>query len=371
MDEQDADIDWGASGRVDEYEFTLVDPITLAEVGRAEVKEDGSSLTWALDSDTQLQGTLDMGSGDYIKGRKQCMVRVYDNVTIGGFSRRYMLGTLFVSNVSNNSIHGASDRKLTCYGPLYRYTQDVLAQDFARGVGYNVVTCIRELITFDGGVLRIGEGVPTKKTHTIDIFFPVGTNRMDVLNTYAGWIGCELVGYDDGELLLRGFTPYRERSPRYVFRDGDRCVHLAGIDWETNRDEPINRVVAYFSRQSKQDGDPYPLKDSVCVDLPESEDYSYAVCGRRRTQTLQVTDPCDHASLTSQAQKVLAERSAAYLDITIQHAGIPFLRIGDVVRYQNSHDFERPLDNMAVITQMDVQSLGPGCITQSKLRLLL
>lgn len=369
MDE--LDVDWAASGRVDEYEFALVDPFTLSEVGTAEVKAGGSSLTWAMDSGNQFQGTLDMGSGDYLVGRKQCMVRVYDNVTIGGMSTRYMLGTLFVSNVSNRSVYGASDRKLTCYGPLYRYTQDVLAQDLVRRVGSNVVENIRSVVCFDGGILRVGEGVPTSKTHTIDVMFPVGTNRMDVLNQYAGWINCELVGDDDGELLLRGFTPYRSRQPRYTFRDGDRSVHLSGIDWETNRDEPINRVVAYFSRQSKQADDPYPLADSVYVDLPESEDYSYETCGRRRTQTLQVTDPCDHAALTAQAQKLLDERSASYLDITIEHAGIPFLRIGDVVRYMNSEDFERPLDNLAVVTQMSIQSLGPGCMTQSKLRLLL
>lgn len=358
-------VDWGASGRVDSYGFELVDPFTLAKTG--DVEGVGGSMTWAYDSDTQLQATLTLGEADYLQDGYHRMVRVTDTVRVGDFERSYQLGTLFVSNVSGRVASKVEQRKLTCYGPLYRFTQDVMAQDFTRATGTNCVDNIRYIVEVNGGVLRLGDGVDTSRTHTQQVHFPVGYNRMDALRTYAGWIGCEIVGGDDGSVVLREYVPYARREPVYTFEEGARCVYLAGVDWETNRDEPINRVVAYFSRQSKQKDDPYPLADSCHVELSEAEEYSYERCGRWRTQVLQVTEPCSHADLVAQAERLLEDRSAVYYAITIEHAGIPWLRPGDCVRYNNRSDMRVPSESIGVVTQMSVSSLGPMCMTQSKI----
>ena len=362
--------DWGAPGRVDEYYFALVDPVTLAEVGQAEVEEGSSSLSWALDSDTILQGTLKLADGDYRQQGYDRMVRVHHRVTVGGESVDHTMCTLFVSSVGTSSVFGRSSRSLSCYGPLWRYTQDVLARDFVRHAGDNVVDCIRDIVQWDGGVLTVGDGVDTSRVHSMDVFFPVGTNRAEVLRAYAGWIGCEIASGDDGSIVLRGYVPPQEKAPVYTFEAGSRCVYESGIEWETNRDEPINRVVAYFSRESKQDDDHLPLSDSVYVDVPDANDFSFARCGRRRTAVLKVSEPCSHDALTEQAQRYLDSSSASLTYITVSHAGIPTLHVGDVVRYVNERDFERPVDVRCQIAQMSVQSLGPLCMTQSKLRLI-
>lgn len=363
------DVDWGATGRIDTYSFELVDPFTLAGTGTTEVKEDSSSISWDYTSENELQATLDMGPGNYRQGQYDRMVRIHHDVTIGDFHGSYTMGTLFVSNLENSALFGQPDRRLTCYGPWWRHTQDVFVQDFVRHVGDNVVDGIRYLVEVDGGTLRLGPNVPTDRTHSMDFVTATGFNKAEAIRTFAGWIGCEVVTSFDGSLELRAYVPPGEREPVYTFEDGVNCIYLPGVNWSTNRDEPINRVIAYFSREQKQDDDPYPLSDSVHLDLGPQEDYSYERCGRHRTQVLQVTEPCSHEELTAQAQRVLDERSAAVLHIEIEHAGVPFLRVGDAVRYVNHHDDENPdLVSIGIIEQMEVQSLGPFCMTRTKMR---
>lgn len=369
MSVDERDVDWGATGRRDEYRAVLVDPFTLQETGDVELKDGSSSISYSLNTDNQLQATIDLADGDYRQEGYDRMVRLFHTVTIGGFSREYTMGTFFVSNLTNDSSFGTARRSLTCYGPMWRYTQDVLARDFVRHAGDNVVQCIRDIIQYDGGILTLGDGVDTSKEHTIDIFFEVGKSRAEVLETYASWINCEISTGLDGTIVLKPWMPPGAKEPVYLFEDGRNCVYTHGLTWETNRDEPTNRVVAYFSRESKQDDDPYPLADSVYVDLPATADFSYERSGRRRTKTLQVQDPCSHEDLTAQAQRYLDENSSATLDIEIEHAGVPFLRVGDVVEYTNRLD--SGVERMRCqILEMSVDSLSPMCMTKTKMRVV-
>lgn len=362
-------VDWGATGRRDVYSFALVDPFSLAETGTIDPEAGGSSLTWSYDSDNQLQGSLDLAGADYKQDGYFRMVRVYDSVTVGGWSQKVALGTLFVNNVSTDSANRLSSRRLSCYGQMWRYTQDYLDRDFVARSGDNVCDQIRSLIEEVGGIVRF-EGLDVGRTHTRDVFFPLGCNRAETIYTYVGWIGAEIVTEPDGSLLVRPYESFDARAPVYTFEAGRNCIYLGGIEWETNRDEPRNRVVAYFSRESKQDDDPYPLSDSVTIDLPSSYDLSYERCGRRTTHVLQVTDPCSHDDLRAQGQRYMDQSSGAHLDILIEHAGVPFLRVGDCVDFENEAEMGQPFRQRCVVMEMSIQGLGPGCMTRSKLRTL-
>lgn len=361
-------IDWGASGRVDTYSFAMVDPFTLSEVSVAEAKAGTSSLTWAYDSDNQLQGTLDIDAANYHVDGMYYMVRVYHEVDIGSYHDKSPMGTLFVSNLTNEAQMGHSGRRLTCYGPMWRYTQDYLDHDVVGHAGDNCADIVRSVVEEVGGKISFIDGFNTAKTHTMDILWPIGTNRAEVLYTYAGWLNAEIVTQPDGSIAMRPYIDYASRAPVYAFEAGDNCIYKSGITWETNRDEPTNRVVAYFSREQKQEDDPYPLSDSVTLDLPSSADFSYAHTGRRRTEVLQVTEPCDHASLQSQAQRLLDSTSGAWLDIVIEHASVPFLKVGDCVSFENRYDHDAPFRTSCIVMEMSVSSLAPFCMTQTKLR---
>ena len=375
--------DWGASGRTTSYSATLVDPFSLTETVSPdlELNLEGTSITYAYESDNHMEATIDLLSGDYrtTEGSRyemDKMIRIYQTVGIDNEYGTYCMGTFYVSNLSNSSKFGMQKRKLTCYGPMWAFTQDVFARDFNRSAGQNCWDCMTDIVDYDNGHMRPGDGFDTSRTHTVDVWFPIGSNRAEALNKYAGWLNSEIVSDMDGYLRIRPYVAMSARDPVYTFEEGVNCIYLPGIEWETNRDEPINRVVAYFSRESKQDDpskenyDPFPLSDYVYVDLPDSAEWSYARCGRRRTETLHITDPCSHEDLTATAQRELDEKSHANLYINIEHAGIPWLRVGDCVTYKNSNDFGEALVSKCVITEMSIGSLSPYCMTKTKMKVV-
>lgn len=364
-------VDWGASGRVDEYTAVAVDPFTLEEYEELYLKEGESSITYAYESDNHMEATIELAEGNYLESglaSMQRMVRIYDTVTIGSFSKRYSLGTFFVSNVTNNSLHGREKRSLTCYGPMYRFTEDYLCEDFIRSAGTNCIDNMQYIIERRGGTMVLGDGVDATQTHTKDIAIAMGYNLADALNTYAGWLGDEIVSNMDGTLLLRQYVSPLSRDPVYEFEEGGNCIYLPGVEFEVNRDEPINRVIAYFSREQKDDDDEYPLSDSCHVELDESAAFSYENCGRYRTEVMEVSEPCSHEDLVSQATRVLEENSSQIMYMNIEHAGVPWLHVGDCVKYVNNRDPGRSNVSYAVIEEMSVQSLSPLCMTKTKLR---
>lgn len=376
-------VDWGAPGRKDWYAAYTVDPFTLQELEEVYLEESGSSITYSYTSDNHMQATIDLAEGDYLSpssyhevdtGSQQRMVRVYHNVHVGTFAGRYSMGTFFVSNLTNNSLYGRQQRSLSCYGPMFRFTQDYMAEDFIRSAGTNCVDNMRYIVEQHGGVMTVAADVDTSRTHTKDINIPIGFNLAEALNIYAGWINCEIVSNDDGSIMLRKYIPPKERSSVYTFEEGSNCIYLPGIEFEVNRDEPINRVIAYFSRERKQDDpskdnyDPYPLSDSCHVELNDAHSFSYQNCGRYRTQVLEVSEPCSHEELVAQAQRALDESSASILYLNFEIANVPWLKVGDCVTYVNNTDQGKPNTSVGIIEEMAVGSLGPGCMTTVKLR---
>ena len=134
---------------------------------------------------------------------------------------------------------------------------------------------------------------------------------------------------------------------KYTFEAGSNCVYVPGVDISDTSADAVNRVLAYFSRSSKQDDpekdnyDPYPLTDSVWVDLPEGHKFSYERIGRRRSYVMKLTEPCSHEELTAKAKRYLDENCGSVQYYEIEHVSIPTLRTGDVVRYINRYGLRR------------------------------
>lgn len=367
------DVDFGASGRTDTYDVALVDPHTLNVMATGELDAENTSMTWKWDTENIQQADVSLAEGtDYLVGGMQCLIRVRQRVRIPseGYDRTLDLATMWVDNTSTTSLYGRITRNPQCYSPLWRYTQDVLHQDFFRSVGDNVVEDVRLLAEGVGGRLVVGDGVDTSRRHTIDVWLQLAMNRGEAMRTVASWIGCILLPGADGSTRLEVNRPPSERPVSYEFVEGGNCTFVPGIEWDVNRDEPINRVVAYFSRKSKQDDDPYPLTDVAVVDLDEGAGFSYLKCGRYRTKVLELTDPCSHSDLVAQARAYLDSGPAATLDVIIKGVGIPGLEVGDVVRYRNATDHGTLLDYRAQVTEISTTQLVPRMLCTYKLRIV-
>ena len=362
--------DWGRSNRTDRFEFVFCDPFSLAETGVVDADPTASSITWGYYTDNVYSGTVALVEGNTVKLEKDRLVRVKHAVTADGATDSRTIATMFVKECPGSSKFGMTKYKANCYSTLYRYTQDVLTSDFSRKKGYNVVQAIRDLVEETGGKLRVLDGTDTTRIFGNAIWFELGTNRMEVLNTIAGWIGCQMGCDAEGYVTIGAYLEPSEKPVKYDFEAGRNCTYLPGVEEEDNRSDIVNRVVAYYTRESKEEGDKYPLTDRVCVELDSKSAFSYARCGRYQTEVIKLTEPCSHADLEKKAKTYLNENSGEIRHYTIEHVSIPGLTVGDVVTYENDTDYEEPVSARCMIAQMDMRSLTPGAKCTTKLKLI-
>lgn len=350
-------VDWGMSGRVDSYSFVGVNPFTLQETGKAFDVIDGSSnLTWGYYTDNVLSGSLK--TVDDI-GRNQ-LVRVKHSIQLpDGNSYSHTLGTMFIEDTGESALYGNVEHNVDCYSTLWRFTQDTLCQDFFRPKGYNVVQEIKELVESDGGKLLVGAGVDTSKVHTRDIFFEFNTNRAKVLNTIAGWIDCIVSVNPDGYITLEPYMAPQHKPVGYTFEAGRNCVYLAGLDIEENTDSLANRVVVYYSTQEKS--------ESVWVDLDAGDTFSYENIGRRVSHVIQLDSETPRDKMIEIGKQWLRDNNTTIKYFEIQHAYIPNVEVGSVVRYINETDYRVPINEKCLITQIDMKLDKAGmCKTKLK-----
>lgn len=355
--------DWGASGRADSYEFRLVDPFTLQETGETvDVVAGESQLSFDYFGENVAAGTVVTAGADIGK-----MVRVYHTARAGGSEASEVLGTFFCDSSTATARHHGIKRTHACYSTLYRHNEDVFVSDFARTAGANIVGEMRDIVEADGGHLRTLPGLDASREHTVDVWFEVGSGKGDALRQIAQWCGWELSVDPYGYVTVGNYVAPADKAVSYEFADGSNCVYKPGYDFSNTNADAVNRCLAYYSRSSKADGDELPLSDSTFCDLPERSPFSYQRIGRHRTHVLSVAEPCSRDELQAQAQRYLDENSGAYYSFQIEHAGVPGLRVGDVVRYVNTHDGSFDVDLKLLVAEMQM-TLGPGCMCRTTLR---
>jgi len=370
-------IDWGMSGRYDEYSAYLIDPRTLAKSDyEVEILPSESNITWMLDSDNYVQGTIgfERASGSkengYTVNGKRYLIGIDWRVVIPGegYDETLRLATLLVKNSTDTTFRGRISRSASCYGTLYGLNDDSLNADVSRSIGDNVVDEIRTLVTDGGWQLYISDGVDTTRTHTVNVLHSIGSNRGEEVRLTAGWIGCSVRTTEDGMINIFPTPPASNAEIVYEFVEGPDCTAIPG-DSVSYEGDPVNRVVAYFSREKNTDNDGYPLTDMVTVDLDDGAANSYANRGWRSTYVMKLTEACSHDSLTAQANAYLYANCGENTMITIEHVGIPGLKVGDLVRYNNVSDHTGSgVDWKCLVQEISTTQLTPVMKCQTKLQ---
>ena len=385
-----SETDWGRSGRRDDYTFHLVDPFTLQETGETiEVEEGSGNVTWGWDTENGCSGSVKTVNAV----TRNKLVRIRHAVAVptpeGRESRVETLGTFFIDDTPASARHGRAVRDLSLYSTMWRFTQDVLARDFTRKKGYNVVQAVRDLVEDEGGLLIVKPGVDTARGFGKEVWFEVAQNRAETMRTIAGWIGCVLYADEDGYIVMEPNVTANEKESVYTFEAGGNCVYAPGVEIGDRSADAYNRVVAWWSRSSipktarkdadgkyvkDKDGntvydndDPYGLSDYAYVDLPYHHAFSYESIGRRKTHVMKVAEACSGAELKSQATTWLWDNCGNTRYFEIEHVGVPGVKVGDVVRYVNPLDYSERIDVRCTVEEMSM-TLGKGAMCKTKLK---
>lgn len=350
------EVDWGRSGRVDSYECRLVDPFTLADRGGVAIDARSSGVTWARGTDTQCSATVAV-LDDLAK---DSMLRILHTARVGGEEFTEAMGTFFAKSKSMKALHGRASRSMDCYSSLLRLSDDYLQQSHSYAPGDNVSAIIREVVEATGGILSLGPGAPTDRVHTMDMHWEAGVNKLEMVSKLAGWIGGELTAADEGEVELSAYVPPSQRPLSWTFEAGRNCVYRPGFTTSEDEGEAYNKAVFYTSTDESS--------ESVNAVLSPSHPFSYERIGRNVTYVERVGEAASREELQAMASGYLEEHCGGSPYYEIEHAGIPWLRPGMVVRYINGADYAAPVDARCLVTEMAVDSLAPMCMTKTKMR---
>lgn len=350
--------DWAASGRNDSYSFFRVDPYTLEEIDEIQVRPQDCGITWGLYTDNIASATIAVVNDT----AKDCMIRVKHKIEVDNDVSNRTLGTFFLTTSGTDSINGRADRSLDCYSALWRHSQDYLMSDHSYHPGDNCIGIIKEIVEADGGHLYVESNAPIDRTHTRDVFWGVGENKLKMITTIAGWINAEIGVTPDGQVKVSGYVSPQNKQVAYTFEAGKNCVYKPGISWHDSRDDAINRCVAYYSTESGT--------ASATAQLDDGHPFSTARIGYNRTYAMKIDEPCTQEDLLQKATDYLYANCGSVVDIEIEHASIPGLEVGMVVRYINDIDYPDKVDMRCLVTEMSIDSLGPGCMTKTKMTVI-
>lgn len=352
------DVDWGRSGRVDEYSCQLVDPFTLAAIGDVEIEAGACSVTYAADTDTKQSATIAV-LDDLAK---DAMLRLCHTVTIAGERHSEEMGTFFASSKSMEAQFGRVDRSMDCYSALLRHQKDYLMQVHNYVPGDNVSGIIREIVEADGGHLAYGPGAPTDRVHTQDMHWEIGQNKLEMITKLAGWINGEIGVTDHGEVELKAAVSPLDAEVSWTFTAGENCIYLPGFTSSEDEGDVYNRAVFYYSTDE--------AAGSATAVLDPTHPYSYQRIGRNVTYTEELNEVVPQEELTAKAQDFLALHCGGAVYYEVEHAGIPGLRPGMTVRYVNDLDYSPGIDCLCVVSEMSISELSPMCMTKTKMRAL-
>lgn len=350
------DADWGRSGRVDSYECRLVDPFTLADKGPVAIDPRGSSVTWALYTETKASATIAV-LDDLAK---DSMLRLRHVVEVGGERYAETMGTFFAASKSMKALHGRASRSMDCYSTLLRHSKDYLQQVHTYAPGDNVSAIIREIVEADGGVFTLGPGAPTDSVHTMDMHWEAGVNKLEMVEKLAGWIGGELSATDAGEVQLSAYVAPSARPVSWTFEAGRNCIYRPGFVSSEDEGEAYNKAVFWTSTDEES--------ASAAAVLAPTHPFSYERIGRHVTYVERVGEAMPREELQAKAAGWLEEHCGGAVYYEIEHAGVPGLRPGMAVRYVNRGDYAAPVDSLCLVTEMACDELAPMCMTRTKMR---
>lgn len=351
--------DWAKSGRTDTYRFLLCDPHTFAVTGELKGEPSQSGITWDYYSDHEVSATI--ASHEAIPRNR--MVRIEHRIQVDGVDITETMATLFPQVSETEALWRHETQSATCNSMKWALDQAKTADPYSLAVGddtWTEMTLLANFMTAPNASRLVSKwGRHIVKSHTVPVFWPVGTGLLEALQTVCEWTGNQISVSQDGPLWVDKYLLPSEKPEVYTFEAGRNCIYVPGVTISTGSEDMVNQVVATYEDELGSD------RASLRV---ESGDTSFESCGYISTHVIEVDERVEHEELERMCKAYFEESCGDMVTYRIKHPSVPFVRIGDVVRFINSTDTTECINRRCMVVSQSIDALGPGCMTTTKLK---
>lgn len=342
-------MDWTSGMRDDRLVFEMVDPNDL-DSSRGEltgVVRDGSSLTFAYDTDLLMSGELKIIDAPFIENS---LIRIHLYVDKDDYHDE--LGTFFVTSDDLELNHGVYSGTLELSSRLVALSDDVWIRNFTIPKGSSAISVLADLLESYGLEHSFDQSISDYVYNDSNIF-TFGENVLDTVLDICEKLKARLSINGHGIILLNPIIDDALKNPVFEI-DGGFVIGAVTVKDETysmpsrigviNKSEDGTEIIAY-------------------ADVPTYSPAARSRRGRRITKTYELSDMpvASYVHAAKEAQARLDEESSGARTFTFRSLYIP-LREGNVV------DFRFMSIRAKCVTKTIELSLAPGLAQQLTIR---
>lgn len=221
---------------------------------------------------------------------------------------------------------------LQLFDKLRVLQRSLIRRPLAFPVGTKVTDQVRRVIA-DAGESNVAI-TDSAETLKAPLFFPIGTSRLKVVNALLDAIGYWSVSVDgDGQYRAEPYQAPSARPERWTFTDDRDGIYEP--NFEVSQDDyDVPNVIIMVQRTSGQAGEADPLF-SVWENNDPNSPYSIPNVGEIG-EFIDGVDATSQAVLDAKAARAGEERIQVVQEVMLSHEYVPFIKLNDAVRFQNS-----------------------------------
>ena len=364
-------MDWSTPGRIDDFEFIKINPNALGTSPGTIDGVVGGKLTFDYDSELKVSGSLDVVNTNFTNG---CLIRIKYVVKKNNSAKaeKFTLCTCYADTTEMNYENGQWNGTINLRSVLSRYIDDQISNNWVFQSGSSAIKHFKNTFSWLGGAYTIKSNVKdkkypyTSKGKKKNVVHQMGTSPMEVLNSIAKFLSCEITCDNYGQTVLQKKIAPKYKAVSKPIPSGDISVTLPGLTKEDTVAGTVNRVVVRYSY--KKSGKTETLRGVASV--VKTHRASYKNQGRyvTKTYTLNTMSPQTQKRIDQIAKNYLLKDSAItrYWKFTCFYVPITDICLkGGVVQFDYGN---LKIDAQVVSVDMDLAPGGKLEVTLKEVR---
>jgi hypothetical protein len=241
--------DWEYPGRVDTFEYRMVDPFDLDKDLGALDGVYACRITEQYYSQDIITGTVKLR--DCRNYRENSLVRAYHHAIMpDGQTATREVATCKPAIDKGSYLYGNLSASIPLRSMLTRYSDDMMVAAGGWNKGASIRSAIQDLVASRGGTLVVSDSV-IDRALADSIVYATGDNILTVLNQLADALGCGGLGVDaHGRLVLSPYVEPAAKPLMWTFRPtawGRNAIYEPGLEIEDNARTIKNRVICEYT----------------------------------------------------------------------------------------------------------------------------